>query len=137
MWGARDQNMEVSSMAQIVVILVVGPLLLGLSHYTASRILARNRWGPRGWRSQWLGRRGLEKRQSSWNSVYAGSQRWSLLGDSRLGVLGPLAQCALMARQARAKGTCISSPSANPKAHVETVTSVPFPQTAFERNHQL
>jgi hypothetical protein len=76
-------------MAQIVVIPLAGPLLLGLGHYPASRTLARKRWGSKDWRPQWLGTRGLEKRQPSWNSVYAGSQRWSLLGDSRLWVLWP------------------------------------------------
>lgn len=91
-------------MAQIVVILWVGPLLLGLGHYQASRNLARKRGdrgteGPSGWA------RGLEKRQLSWNSVHTGSQRWSLLGDSRLGALGPLAQCVVMDSRARAKRT--------------------------------
>lgn len=55
--------------------------------------------GPSGWP------RGLEKRQPSRNSVHAGSQRWSLLGDSRLGALGPLAQCVVLASRARAKRT--------------------------------
>lgn len=48
-------------MAQIVVILWVGPLLLGLGHYQASRNLARKRWGPRAWRSQGLGTRSGEE----------------------------------------------------------------------------
>lgn len=125
-------------MAQIVVILLVGPLLLGLGHYPASRVLARKQWGPRDWRPQWLGTRGLEKRQPSWNSVYAGSQRWSLLGDSRLGALGPLAQCVVMASQARVKRTPTSPCQVQtPRPMWKRLTSVLFSQTAFERNHQL
>lgn len=119
-------------MAQIVVILLVGPLLHSLGHYPASRILARKRWGPRDWRPLWLGMRGLEKRQPSWNSVYAGSQRWSLLGDSKLGTLGPLAQCVVMASQARAKWTPASPcPAQTPKAHVETVDFGSFSTNSF------
>lgn len=103
-------------MAQIVVILLVGPLLHSLGHYPASRILARKRWGPRDWRPLWLGMRGLEKRQPSWNSVYAGSQLWSLLGDSRLAALGPLAPVCCDGQPSQSKAdACISSLSANPK----------------------
>lgn len=119
-------------MAQIVVILLVGPLLHSLGHYPASRILARKRWGSRDWRPLWLGMRGLEKRQPSWNSVYAGSQRWSLLGDSKLGALGPLAQCVVMASPARAKRIPASPcPAQTPKAHVETVDFGSFSPNSF------
>lgn len=110
-------------MADIVVILLVRPLLHSLGHYTASRILARDRG------TLWLG---IWRRQLSWNSVYAGSQRWSLLGDSKLGALGPLAQCVVMASQARAKWTPASPcPAQTPKANVERVDFGSFSPNSF------
>lgn len=117
-------------MAHIVVI------LLGLSTQPgplpSQQGSCQETVGTEGLEAPWLGMRGLEKRQPSWNSVYAGSQRWSLLGDSRLGALGPLAQCVVMASPARAKRTPASPcPAQTPKAHVETVDFGSFSPNSF------
>lgn len=113
-------------MSQITAILWVEPLL------PSQQESCQERWGLEAGGPS--GRaRGL-KRQPSGNSVYAGSQRWSLLGDSRLGALGAMATGVPVCGDGQPDRLLAQC---KPQRPTWKWWTLPSPQTAFERDHWL